>query len=195
MSEDRSDKVANENVDDQAGKDPDTVLNIMMQYIKDISVESPAAPACFNQFSNKYIDVRSDVDKDKKGLSYDVSVGIDVAGATPDNHLNLNGDKGADYYEVSLTLKVNSRNANDMPAYIIELKYCCVVMIKNYDASMLDNLLNVYIPDRFLLPAARPILRNLLFECGFQPVIISPIDFDGLLKKKIEQKKLEEESN
>lgn len=138
-----------------AGEHP---LRIQAQYIKDLSFENPNAPKVYALLAES---------------PPEVSVSIDVTA----EHL----EKRA--YEVVLNLRVGA-NAAGKPAFLVELHYAALVLVHEaIGEADIDQLLHREAA-RFLFPFARSILADVTRDGGFPPLVVNPIDFDFLYRRK-----------
>ena len=131
-------------------------LFINLQYIKDFSFENPRAPQSLVQQPSQP----------------EVTINVDVAAQ------NLNPEA----YEVALTINVSAR-VQEEPVFLVELVYAAVVTIRNAPEPMLASLLLVESP-RIIFPFARAVIANATRDGGFPPLMINPIDFAELLRRR-----------
>jgi preprotein translocase subunit SecB len=140
---------------------PQVVINT--QYVKDLSFESPEAPACFLEI--------------KTAPKIDLALDIKV------EHLN------DDSYEV--ILKVTAKALHEGKSlFLIELEYAGLFSIKNVEKEeQKEQILLIYCPN-LIFPFARRVIADVSRDGGFQPLMINPIDFAALY---MQQKKQQEE--
>ena len=131
-------------------------LFINLQYIKDFSFENPRAPQSLVQQPSQP----------------EVTINVDVAAQ------NLNPEA----YEVALTINVSAR-VQEEPVFLVELVYAAVVTIRNAPEPILASLLLVESP-RIIFPFARAVIANATRDGGFPPLMINPIDFAELLRRR-----------
>ncbi len=131
-------------------------LFINLQYIKDFSFENPRAPQSLVQQPSQP----------------EVTINVDVTAQ------NLNPEA----YEVALTINVTAR-VQEEPVFLVELVYAAVVTIRNAPEPMLASLLLVESP-RIIFPFARAMIANATRDGGFPPLMINPIDFAELLRRR-----------
>ena len=146
---------------------PDTVgaqnqnrppLVISAQYVRDLSFESPHAPGIFTEMRQPP----------------EIAVNVDVQAAA------LNEQQGA--FEVRL--KVNAEGkVGDKTAFIAELDYGAVVIV-NAPAEQVSPLLLIEAP-RHLFPFARNVLADITRDGGFPPVVLQPLDFVELFRRRV----------
>ena len=131
-------------------------LAIQSQYIKDMSLEIPLAPAIFKELNQ----------------SPAISVDINIA----NNKLEEDN-----FYNVSLTAKINA-DLGDKKLFIVEITYACVAYV-NLPAEHLEPVLFIELP-RLLFPFVRSAIANNLSAAGLPPIMLNPIDFVGLYNAK-----------
>jgi preprotein translocase subunit SecB len=132
------------------------VMIINAQYVRDLSFENPRAPeSLIGQNSPP-----------------EVGVEIDVKARQINNEL----------FEVVLSIQVQARTANEV-TFLIELDYGAVVTIRNAASEMIAALILVEAP-RMLFPFARAIISDATRDGGFPPLLISPVDFADLQRRK-----------
>ncbi|HJD55693.1 MAG TPA: protein-export chaperone SecB [Rickettsia endosymbiont of Pyrocoelia pectoralis] len=134
-------------------------ISINAQYIKDLSLENPSAPASLAAA----LDQRPQVD-----LSLDINIS------------NLSEEN---FYEVELNIEAVTRNEK-YKLFQIELKYAGVFNLINIAPDQHQVLLSVHCP-AMIFPFARKIIASCTQDAGFQPLMIDPIDFGALYHKKL----------
>ena len=137
---------------------PAAPLIINTQYLKDLSFESPNAPAIF-------VDMKQ---------SPDVSVNLDVKASNIKDNL----------FRVSLLISAEARY-KDKVAFICESEFCAIATI-NVSPEHLEPVLLVEVP-KFLFPSAREIIATTTRNGGFMPLLLNPIDFMALYINKKQQ--------
>lgn len=138
---------------DHGGNGADTapVAGLIQQYVKDLSVENPNAPACFQWIGQPELDVQFNI------------------GA---NALN------DEIHEVELKISVNAR-ATEGTVYAVELAYCGLIGMRNMPDDQAHAFLYAEAP-RILFPFARRVVSDAVRDAGFAPLLLDPIDFQGL---------------
>jgi preprotein translocase subunit SecB len=138
------------------------VLIVNAQYLRDLSFENPRAPeSLIGQTTPP-----------------EVGVEIDVKAR------QLNPET----FEVVLSLKVEARTNNEV-TFLIELDYGAVVTIRNAAPEVTAGLILVETP-RILFPFARAIVADATRDGGFPPLLINPVDFADLQRRKAQQAEL-----
>jgi preprotein translocase subunit SecB len=135
-------------------------LVINAQYIKDLSFENPRAPhSLMQQQQQQQPEVSLGIDVNAKGLAQDV-------------------------YEVALVARAEAKAA-DEAVFVVELTYCAVVSLQNVPQDQLGYALLVEAP-RLMFPFARAVIANATREGGFPPLMLHPIDFAELWRRRQE---------
>ncbi len=143
---------------DANGNDEPPQVNILAQYVKDMSFENPHAPLSLQQSAGQpQIDINVNVGAKKQ----DGAEGI---------------------FEVELKLEAKATQGEGdaaKTAFIAELLYGGVFALKNVPEEHLELFLVVEAP-RLLFPFARKILADATRDGGFPPLMLDPIDFAQL---------------
>jgi preprotein translocase subunit SecB len=98
------------------GEDPNFRIQVIGQYVKDMSFENPAAPMSMN--------VRPEID-----------LGVDLQARRLEN----------DHYEVELKLRVSAK-AEDKAVFLMELAYGGLFLIQNVPEEILQQVLLIEAP-------------------------------------------------
>lgn len=134
---------------------PSLIVNA--QYLKDLSFENPRAPhALTNMAQPPAVQVNVDVQADRLGESV---------------------------YEVTLT--INAEASKDGEAvFVVEVVFAGVFTITNAPPQFLRPVLLIEAP-RLLFPFARAIVAGATRDGGFPPLLVNPIDFADLYRRRI----------
>jgi preprotein translocase subunit SecB len=133
-------------------------VNVLGQYIKDLSFESP-----------------------------DAARFLRGPGKNPNLQLNFNvqvQSMGENAFEVALSLEGEARSEEGV-LYQIELVYAGAFILKNLPQEAVQPILYIEAPS-LLFPFARRIVADLTREGGFPPLLLDPIDFAGLYRRRAE---------
>lgn len=132
-------------------------LNVLAQYVKDLSFESPGAPNSLR--------------------ARDKAPGINI-------NVNVNANPLAENeFDVNLTL--NARAAEgDKVLFNVELVYGGVFRIAGFPQEHMLPLLFIECP-RLLFPFARQIISDATRNGGFPPLMIDPIDFAQMFQQRV----------
>lgn len=142
-----------------------TSINIISQYVKDLSFENPKAPMSLTQSTIKQPKINIDINIEVRKLHEDDNTS----------------------YEVTLYIKTDATN-EDTTLFISEIKYAGIVKVQNFKEKETAILLQVYAP-ALLFPYARQIISNNVQDGGFPPLRIQPIDFNQLYQQKLKKEK------
>jgi preprotein translocase subunit SecB len=133
-------------------------IAVNAQFIKDLSFESPNVLKIMSQPSNQPPEVNF--------------------------NLGVNANSvGPDLYDVTLTIRAEAKREN-MTAFIIELAYAGVFTITGIPQDQMEPVLFIEAP-RLLFPFARAIISDLTRDGGFTPLMLNPIDFVDLYRRKL----------
>lgn len=128
-------------------------------YTKDISFESPNAPAIFNE--------------EKWNPEVGMSLHNQAAGL------------GTDVYEVvisiTVTVKLGERNA-----YLVEVQQAGEFQAAGFPGEELRELLGIFCPG-ILYPYLREAVSSLVARGGFPPLVLAPVNFDALYHQHQQQ--------
>src|SRR5271167_3923156 len=133
-------------------------VNVLGQYIKDLSFESP------------------DTERFFRG-----------PGKNPNLQLNFNVQVSRlqePAYEVALSLEGEARSDEGV-LYNIELIYAGAFVLKNLPQEAIQPVLFIECP-ALLFPFVRRLVADLSREGGFPPLLLDPIDFAGLYRRRAE---------
>lgn len=137
---------------------PNTEKQLLLQkiYIKDLSFESPRAPAVFS---------------------------ID---ASPQTQLNIKStarEVAPDTQEVILTLTLEATD-QEKTLFMVEIEQAGIFRIQGYSDEERRLLIGSYCPGT-LYPYAREAISDVVTRGGFPQLLLQPINFDGLYAQAI----------
>lgn len=142
-------------------------FQIVGQYIKDLSFENPQAPKSLLQSEQK--------------------PKIDV-------NIDLNANKlRDDLYEVVFSVNVKA-SREETALFVIDLHYAGLFNIQNVPEKVLPQVLFVDCPF-MLFPYLRRIVSDATRDGGFPPLMLEPIDFLGLFKKRLTEEAQKQAEN
>ena len=161
MSEDVANGAAPADQNEMAGTASFTVEKI---YTRDVSFESPNAPAMFNEQGQ------------------------------PDLSMNLNQrvtqlNEGA--FEVVLGVTLTC-TLDGKTAYLAEVQQAGVFGLQGFDPAGLDGMLGAHCPS-ILYPYARAAISELIVNGGFPPFQLQPLNFDALYAAGLRQRAQQQE--
>ncbi|MBV6657530.1 MAG: protein-export chaperone SecB [Devosiaceae bacterium] len=131
----------------------------LAQYVRDLSVENPNAPASMRGA--------------KPQPKIDINVGVQV-NPQPDG-----------LHEVVLKLDCKAGQGKDM-MFAVELDYAGLFRAENMTQEQTQVALMIEGP-RLLFPFAREILANATRQAGFPPLMLDPVDFLALYRQRAMQ--------
>jgi len=145
------------------GADTSPVAGIISQYVKDLSVENPKAPESFQWNSQPQMDVQFNIAAKK--ISDEVS-------------------------EVELKITATAKTEQGT-AYIVDLAFCGLVGMRNMGEDQKHMFTYAEAP-RILFPFARRVIADAVRDAGFAPLLLDPIDFNGLYVQQLAAKRQQE---
>src|SRR5688500_13321347 len=141
------------------GADTQPIAGILQQYVKDLSVENPKAPESFQWTEAPQMDVQFNISA--RQINDEVS-------------------------EIELKIGVTSKTAQGT-IYIVELAYCGLVGMRNMPDEHKHAFTYAEAP-RILFPFARRIISDAVRDAGFAPLMLDPIDFNGIYLQQLSQR-------
>jgi preprotein translocase subunit SecB len=144
----------------QAANDAQPQLNVVAQYIKDLSFENPNAP-------------RSLIPGQQQQPQ--ISIQINVS-AQP--------FEGNDI-EVVLKLEGKAETGGQL-IFSFELAFAGMFRIRNVPPESMNAVVLIECP-RLLFPFAREIIASTVRHGGFPPLLLDPVDFVGLYRQRMAQ--------
>lgn len=138
------------------------VFAIEKLYIKDLSVEVPNAPAIFLETQAPEVSLQ----------------------------LQTSAQRLADdTFEVTLTVTVTAK-IGEKTVFLVEIGQAGIFHIRNIPDENLEPLLSIACPN-ILFPYAREVVSDTVARAGFAPVILQPVNFEGLYAAR--QQELQEQ--
>ena len=132
-------------------------LNVLAQYVKDFSFESPGAPLSLRP----------------REKAPNIAINVNV---------NANPMSDTDF-DVNLSLEAKATDGKDV-LFATELAYGGVFRIAGFPQEHMLPLLFIECP-RLLFPFARQIIAEATRNGGFPPLMIDPIDFAGIFQQRL----------
>ncbi|MGJ8528646.1 protein-export chaperone SecB [Maritalea sp.] len=136
---------------------PQPSLQIVGQYIKDLSFENPNAPASL-----------------ASGPAPQIAISINVGAQKQDD----------DIFAVELTINAKAER-DDNILFNVELVYGGLFNIKNFPENQIHPLVMIECP-RLIFPFARQILSTVTQNGGFPPLLMEPVDFSTIYRQNLE---------
>jgi preprotein translocase subunit SecB len=137
-------------------------LQILTQYVRDLSFENIAA---------------------QKGSAAEGKPEIKV-------QVNIDAQKRTEErFEVALKVKVESEVAST-PVFILELDYAGLFVVQNVPAEQMHPLLMIECP-RLIFPYVRRIVGDVTRDGGYPPLNLETIDFLALYRAEVARRQAE----
>ena len=134
------------------------VFSIEKLYVKDLSLEVPGAPQIFLEREAPQVEIQ----------------------------LNTTGQGLGDCaYEVVLTVTVTA-TLGDKTVFLVEVGQAGIFRILNVPNEQIEPLIAVACPN-ILFPYARETVSDAVTRAGFQPVLLSPVNFESLYQSQRQQ--------
>jgi len=134
-------------------------FNIISQFLKDISFESPNVPELFFK-------------QDNGQAKIEINIDINIKGS--ENNL----------FMVDLITKVHSKlEKDDKTIFMIESTYTGMVQYEEKDEETKKKTLLIDVPT-LLFPAVRSMVTRLTSESGFPAFVMQPVDFAALYEQR-----------
>lgn len=136
-------------------------LNVLAQYMKDFSFESPNSPK--------------------------ILAAAPVPGGPQINvQVNVNARQiEAQNFEIELSIEVKAMMGQDV-MFLAEVLYAGIFRISGFSDEQLRAVVLIEGP-RLLFPFARQIVADATRNGGFPPLLIDPIDFVALYQRRLQE--------
>lgn len=142
-------------------EDMNLPIQVLAQYVKDLSFENPNAPDSLRPSEN--------------APPMDVNVGMDARKIEDGNVPNM--------YEVVLNVQATAGKGQDT-LFIIEVQYAALVSIgESVPQGGHHPILLIEVP-RMIFPYARQFISNLTIHGGYPPLLLNPVDFQALYMQR-----------
>ncbi len=135
------------------------VFSIEKLYVKDLSLEVPGAPQIFLEREAPQINVQ-----------------LRTAGQAVDEGV----------YEVTLTVTVTAQIGEERTLFLVEVAQAGIFQIRNLPETDLEPVMMIGCPN-ILFPYAREAISDAVTRAGFQPVLLSPVNFESLYQAQSQQ--------
>lgn len=136
------------------------VFSIEKLYVKDLSLEVPNAPKIFLERETPQVNVQLRTD------SKPVDGGI---------------------FDVVLTVTVTAKLPDERTLFMVEVAQAGVFQIRNIPEGDLEAVLMIGCAN-ILFPYAREAVSDAVTRAGFQPVLLAPVNFEGLYQAQKQQR-------
>lgn len=138
--------------------DQQPVFSIEKLYVKDLSLEVPNAPQVFLERDAPEIQVQ----------------------------LQNNGTGiGDGLFEVALTVTVTAKRG-EYTTFLVEVAQAGIFQIRNVPDDDMEPILGIACPN-ILFPYAREVVSDAVNRAGFPPVVLAPVNFEGLYQQRMAQ--------
>src|SRR5262245_25989072 len=132
-------------------------LNVLAQYVKDLSFENPNAPRSLQP------------SQQQPAINIQINVGA----------------KPLAENDVEVELKIEGKaETGGTVLFQFEVLYAGVFRMQNIPQQDLHPIMMIECP-RLLFPFAREIISNAVMNAGFPPLRIDPVDFVGLYRQRM----------
>ncbi|HEY0442481.1 MAG TPA: protein-export chaperone SecB [Xanthobacteraceae bacterium] len=132
-------------------------LNVLAQYIKDLSFENPNAPRSLTPGQQP---------------------------PTINIQINVNAKPVADTdFEVELKLEGKAESGGNV-LFSFDLVYAGIFRIQNLPQDQVQPVILIECP-RLLFPFAREVIATVVRNGGFPPLLIDPVDFVALYRQRM----------
>ena len=131
---------------------------LLTQYVKDLSFENPRAPLGLQQGQPRP----------------EIQIQVDVRAA----------QLGESQFEIVIELNADAKSGESQ-VFLVELTYGGLFQVANIPPEAMQQLLLIQCPT-LLFPFARRVIADATRDGGFMPLIIDPIDFTALFRRKLQ---------
>ncbi|KXS37112.1 MAG: preprotein translocase subunit SecB [Halomonadaceae bacterium T82-2] len=149
--------MAEDNNQAAQGQEQELQFSLQRIYVKDISFESPNAPAVFQQ-------------------PFKPKVGLD---------LNTTHEAvGENLYEVVVKVTAQVSHADSgSTSFLVEVEQAGLFRIAGLEGDQLDHTLGAFCPN-VLFPYARECIDSLVNRGSFPPLMLAPVNFEAMYAQK-----------
>ncbi|MFM6854110.1 MAG: protein-export chaperone SecB [Sphingopyxis sp.] len=141
------------------GVDTSPAIGLISQYVKDLSFENPNSPACYQWTSTPQIDVQFNIGTQVVADGvHESAIKIDISATHPEGQ-----------------------------GFVVDLTYAGLFGVRNVPEDQVQAFLLAEAP-RILFPFARRVVADAVRDGGFMPLLLDPIDFQGLYLAQSEQR-------
>jgi preprotein translocase subunit SecB len=141
--------------DDIQDTDNPPVFAIEKIYVKDLSLEVPSAPQIFlvRESPQVGVQLRTEAGPIDEGI-----------------------------FEVKLTITVKATLSGDRTLFLVEITQAGIFRIQNAPEDELELILGIGCPN-IIFPYARETISDAVTRAGFQPVLLTPVNFEALFQQ------------
>ena len=134
------------------------IFSIEKLYVKDLSLEIPNAPQIFLEREAPQVDVQL-------------------------HHSATTIEEGL--YESVLTVTVTAK-LGEKTVFLVEAGQAGIFTIRNVPQADIEPVLGITCPN-ILFPYAREVISDAVVRAGFPPVLLNPVNFEGLYQAQKQQ--------
>jgi preprotein translocase subunit SecB len=134
-----------------------TPIELLAQYVKDLSFETPHSPQIFQDLRTTPPDIPVEIECETEELK-------------------------ENQHEVSIKLHIEA-TIGDKTVFILELVYAGVIKLGDLPKKHIKPMLMIETP-RLLFPFARKIVADITVQGGFPPMMLQIVDFRDIYLKK-----------
>ncbi|MDH5370001.1 MAG: protein-export chaperone SecB [Gammaproteobacteria bacterium] len=145
---------------EQSNENTEPHFSIEKIYLKDVSFESPDAPAVFTD-----------------NWEPEINMELNSQGQPIDKNV----------YEVELSITVTAKN-KDKTSFLVEIKQCGIFSISGMEDANLNGMLGSFCPN-ILFPYAREAISDLVTKGGFPQLLLAPVNFDAIYAQHLQNNK------
>ena len=135
--------------------DNQPVFAIEKIYVKDLSLEVPNAPQIFLARETPQVNVQ-----------------LNTEAAPIDNGI----------FEVRLTITVKASLSEERTLFLVEVTQAGIFRIQNAPEDELELILGIGCPN-IIFPYARETISDAVTRAGFQPVLLTPVNFEAIYQQ------------
>ncbi len=128
-------------------------------YLKDVSFESPNAPAAFADSEWKP-EINVQIQSGNQAIAQDT-------------------------YEVVLNVTVTAKQ-NEKTAFLVEVKQAGLFTLSGFPQENMAGMLGAYCPEA-LFPFAREAVADFINKGGFPPLLLAPVNFNAAYMQQVQQ--------
>jgi preprotein translocase subunit SecB len=146
---------------ENAASDKPPQLNVLAQYVKDLSFENPNAPRSLQQQQQQQ----------QQAPAINIQINVNARPLTETD------------VEVELKLEGRAELQGNF-VFSFDLTYAGVFRIQNVPQQSMNAIVMIECP-RLLFPFAREVVATATRNGGFPPLMIDPVDFVALYRQKM----------
>lgn len=157
-----------ENENGAAEQVPQVKMNVLTQFVRDLSFENILA---------------------QKGTGGEVSLDVTVG-------VNLDAKKRKPDHQYEVTMKINvtgKDKGSEDPLFLLEMEYAGVFHVEGVPEDQMHPFLLIECP-RMIFPYVRRIVSDVTRDGGFPPLNLESIDFVQLYRNEIQRRQAAAES-